>query len=161
MSNINSILFVTDSNGICAVTVTNNIELILDTDYTVSYSNNINAGEATITITGKGKWTGFITKTFTISPKDISSEVTLEVGQYDNIYSGTAKEPVITVKLGDETLTLETDYEVEYSNNVYVGTATATVTFKGNYTGTVSVNFEIIQDPKTGSFDGEWVTIGG
>ena len=51
----------------------------------------------------------------------------------------------------------ETDYEVSYSNNTYVGTATVTITFKGNYTGTATATFEIIQDPKTGEFDGEWV----
>ena len=37
-----------------------------NTDYTVSYKNNINAGKATITITAKGKYNGTLTKTFTI-----------------------------------------------------------------------------------------------
>ena len=36
------------------------------TDYTVSYYNNINAGTATITITGKGNYTGRKAKTFEI-----------------------------------------------------------------------------------------------
>ena len=36
------------------------------TDYTVSYKNNTNAGKATVTITGKGKYNGSVTKTFTI-----------------------------------------------------------------------------------------------
>ena len=38
------------------------------TDYTVSYSNNKNIGKATVKITGKGKYGGVITKTFTINP---------------------------------------------------------------------------------------------
>ena len=38
-----------------------------NTDYTVSYKNNINAGKATITIIGKGKYNGTLTKTFTIN----------------------------------------------------------------------------------------------
>ncbi len=38
------------------------------TDYTVSYSNNINTGKATVTITGKGKYSGAKTTTFNITP---------------------------------------------------------------------------------------------
>ena len=36
------------------------------TDYTISYKNNKNAGKATVTIKGKGNYTGSITKTFSI-----------------------------------------------------------------------------------------------
>ncbi len=36
------------------------------TDYELSYANNINAGEATVTITGKGAYTGTVTKKFSI-----------------------------------------------------------------------------------------------
>ena len=43
-------------------------ELVLDTDYTVVYSNNDAPGKATVTITGKGKYTGTVTKNFTIKP---------------------------------------------------------------------------------------------
>lgn len=35
------------------------------------------------------------------------------------------------------------DFEIEYANNVNAGTATATVTGVGNYTGTLDVKFEI------------------
>ena len=38
------------------------------TDYTVSYSSNKNIGTATVKITGKGSYTGTITKTFKINP---------------------------------------------------------------------------------------------
>lgn len=41
-------------------------DLILDTDYTVTYANNVNAGTATITITGKGNYSGTLTYTFAI-----------------------------------------------------------------------------------------------
>lgn len=37
-------------------------------DYTVKYSNNKKVGTATITVTGKGKYTGKLTKTFKIKP---------------------------------------------------------------------------------------------
>ena len=42
------------------------------TDYTVSYKNNKAVGKATVTITGKGTYTGTVTKTFKINPKATS-----------------------------------------------------------------------------------------
>lgn len=39
------------------------------TDYAVSYSNNTEVGQATVTITGMGSYEGTITKTFTITEK--------------------------------------------------------------------------------------------
>ncbi|MBR6472934.1 MAG: S8 family serine peptidase [Firmicutes bacterium] len=44
-------------------------KLTKDKDYTVSYSNNVNVGKATVTIKGKGNYTGKLTKTFSINPK--------------------------------------------------------------------------------------------
>lgn len=41
--------------------------LVKDTDYTVKYTDNVNAGTATSTITGTGNYTGTTTKNFTIS----------------------------------------------------------------------------------------------
>lgn len=46
----------------------------------------------------------------------------------DQTFTGSAIEPVLTVKDGDDELTLDTDYSVDYADNVNVGTATATVT---------------------------------
>ena len=48
-----------------------NQELIKDEDYTLSYENNINAGIATVIITGKGNYQGTISRTFTINKKEI------------------------------------------------------------------------------------------
>ena len=47
----------------------NNYTLIKDTDYELTYSNNINAGIASVTIIGKGNYTGTVIKTFNISKK--------------------------------------------------------------------------------------------
>ena len=41
-----------------------------DTDYTLSYKNNINPGTATVTVTGKGIYKGTIKTTFTITSSD-------------------------------------------------------------------------------------------
>lgn len=45
----------------------NDATLILDRDYTIQIKNNINVGTATITITGKGKYTGSKDITYTIT----------------------------------------------------------------------------------------------
>lgn len=50
-----------------AVTVTyKGHELVEGTDYELEYKNNTNAGTASVVITGKGNYTGSVTKTFTI-----------------------------------------------------------------------------------------------
>ena len=64
----------------------------------------------------------------------------------DQTYTGSAITPTITVKDGETTLVLNTDYTVAYSNNVETGTATVTVTGTGNYSGTATANFTIVAD---------------
>lgn len=51
----------------------NNAALKKDTDYTVSYKNNKKIGKATVTVTGKGKYTGTKSVTFNIVPKKTAS----------------------------------------------------------------------------------------
>lgn len=112
-----------------------------DTDYTVAYSNNTNAGAGTVTVTGKGDYAGTKTATFTINPAAISfASINAIAAQ---TYTGSALAPTITVKNGSTTLKKDTDYTVSYSNNTNAGTATATITGKGNYTGTKSAEFTI------------------
>ena len=112
------------------------------THYTVSYSNNTGVGTATVTITGKGNYTGTKDKTFTITQRDIS-DANLILSQNSYEYSGSAHTPNVTAKIGSSTLTNITDYTVSYSNNINAGTATATITGKGNCTGTKSTTFTI------------------
>ncbi|MCR5303784.1 MAG: Ig-like domain-containing protein, partial [Lachnospiraceae bacterium] len=42
------------------------VTLVKDTDYTVSYTDNVNKGTAKVTVTGKGNYTGSVIKTFEI-----------------------------------------------------------------------------------------------
>ena len=58
-------------------------------------------------------------------------------------YNGSAITPEVTVTLGEKTLTKDTDYTVSYSDNVNAGTATVTITGKGDYTGKASATFTI------------------
>lgn len=48
------------------VVVLDGVTLVKDRDYTISYSDNLDAGEATVTITGTGNYTGTANQTFTI-----------------------------------------------------------------------------------------------
>lgn len=115
-----------------------------DTDYTVSYTNNTKAGKATVTVKGKGNYTGSKTLTFTITAKNVSSVTVQAPG--NAFYTGKAVKPSVTVKDGSKTLKKNTDYTVSYANNTKAGKATVTVKGKGNYTGSKKVNFQIIKN---------------
>lgn len=112
-----------------------------NTDYTVAYSNNVNAGTGTITITGKGIYGGSVKKTFTIKKLGISASAVSGTG--NKVYTGSAIKPVPAVKVGGRTLKNGTDFTVSYKNNTEPGTATLKVTGKGNYSGSVSKTFKI------------------
>lgn len=60
------------------------------------------------------------------------------------VYTGNAVTQKITVKHGNTTLVENTDYTVTYKNNVNIGTATVTITGKGDYSGTVEKTFRIL-----------------
>ena len=61
----------------------------------------------------------------------------------DQTYTGAALTPAPTVALNGKTLAAGADYTVSYKNNVNAGTATVTVTGKGNYEGSASGTFRI------------------
>ena len=119
----------------------NNKTLKKDTDYTLSYSNNINAGTATITITGKGNFTGTTSKTFSISARAMTDTSVANVSS--QTYTGNVISPLPTITYNNKTLKKDTDYTLSYSNNINAGTATITITGKGNFTGTTSKTFSI------------------
>lgn len=113
-----------------------------NTDYTVTYSNNIEVGTGVITITGMGNNTGTITKNFRIVAKLSDCKVT---NIPDQQYTGSAVEPLITVTCGNSILTKDKDYTVSFVNNVEVGTATAMIRAAGNsnYIGSLEAKFNI------------------
>ena len=121
-----------------------NKTLTSGTDFTVSYSNNVNVGTASAVITGKGNYSGSITKEFIITPADFSKlTASLATGTFS--YDGTEKKPEVTVKSGSKQLTAGTDFTVSYTDNINVGTAKAVITGKGNYSGTITKSFKITQ----------------
>ena len=125
------------------VTVTvNGKTLTVGTDYTVSDLTGTEPGSYPVTVAGTGNYTGTVTKSFEIAKADISSaEITYDAGPYG--YTGKEWKPEVAVSFNDAALTADTDYTVSYENNINAGTATVTVTGKGNFTGTASKTFTI------------------
>ena len=111
-----------------------------DTDYTVSYSNNTKVGTANVTITGKGNYTGSVSKTYII--KNNFKKATVS-GISTKAFTGKNITQSITVKYNGKTLKKGTDYTVSYSNNKSIGTATVKIAGKGSYTGTITKTFKI------------------
>ena len=128
----------------------NGTRLTKDTDYTVDYTNNTNAGKATVTVTGTGNYIGTKTGNFTIAPAQLNDATVNVNGTYT--YTGQAQTPTagdVVVTLGGRTVPSD-QYTISASDNMNAGQATATVTAKagGNYTGSASGKFTIeMADP--------------
>ena len=146
------------------VTVTVANETLADDKYTVAYGNNdhnnIDAGEVTVTVTGVKTYTGTLTTTFTIAPRQLTDEmVTLMEPDMPLVYNGEAQ--TVEVSLYDVEMKSglnETDYEVAYANNINVGTATVTITGKGNYQGVVTKTFDILRQLEISFNENQWAT---
>ena len=133
--------------------------LVSGTDYSLSYSNNINAGTATVTMTGLGNFTGSYSQTFNINKRPIS-EVTITGIDSEYSYTGSEivadPEPVLTLVCNNSewggksqsisyTLVSGVDYNLSYSDNKSIGTATAKFTaLEQNFTGETSTTFNIV-----------------
>lgn len=128
------------------------IKLKEKTDYTVGYKNNTKAGEATVTVTGKGNYTKKDTATFKIVSKNLADEDIVAADVYA-IISGQNKvtNPKVTVKYGKKTLSAKSDYEITWpkvaddKGNPVAGKYTVTLTAKagGNYTGSKEIGYEV------------------
>ena len=95
--------------------------LVKDTDYTLSYSKDvINVGTVTVTVKGKGNYTGEFTKRYQITPR----EYTVTTDSAEKPYDGTALTAGGRVNnlVDGETVTLKitgSQTEVGSSNNTY------------------------------------------
>ena len=97
------------------------VTLTEGTDYTVAYKNNTKVGTAKAVITGKGKYTGSLTKSFNINPQ----ATTLSA-----VTSPKSKNIKVTWK---KKATQTTGYQIQYcKTNKFKKGATKTVTVKNN-----------------------------
>ena len=128
-------------------------------DYKVSYLKNVDAGTATVVITGAGGYTGTVKKTFKITQADLAAEGTeAKIGVADSIpfaKNGAKPAIVVTAKMANgNTVTLKEgkDFTVIYANNKAVSEGKnltekklplITVKGKGNFKGSIKQNFTI------------------
>lgn len=128
---------------VVSVTV-NDITLTAD-DYKVSYQNNINAGTATVLVTGVNGYSGTAAAQFTIKPRPVSG------ASVEPFYTYAGKTPKVTLTYNSATLKSETDYTLSISNNSKAGkTASIVITGKGNFTGTKKISKIVMPNTVTG-----------
>ena len=117
------------------------------TDYSLIYSNNINVGTASIDVKGIGNYTGTKKITFKIIAKDISKATLSDIQSFK--YTGNEIKPPVSVTDGSSKLVENKDYTISYSNNISVGTASILIKGTGNYTGSISKTFQILESEPT------------
>lgn len=135
-------------------------ELASGTDYTVAYSNNVNAylranaayasktaPTVTITMTEGG---AKFTKTFDITPVALTDE-RIKVSASSVIANKQEQKVVPVVIFGDKELELDKDYTVTYTSEgdyTAAGTYNVTVTAVagGNFTGEVQTSYDIVPE---------------
>lgn len=138
-----------------AVTVTlDGKQLEKDTDYLVMYSDNTDAGAAAVTVRGINSYSGSKTAAFKIKKRDIGNALAV-LSDLSFVYDGTAHTPHATVTDGDKLLVEGTDYTLNVTDNIGVGTASVTVTGTGNYIGAVRTTFVILEQGMAGDVNGD------
>lgn len=135
------------------VVTVNGRELVKDVNYTVSYDVDCtSAGKHAVTITGQGIFYNSTSKTFTIEAFDISADAAVTIAGIEATYGQTGS-PVHPVPLavtcaatGNAKLVAGTDYTLSYSEDCTLpGNYQVTVNGQGNYKGSKSVDFTILE----------------
>ncbi|MFR0614094.1 hypothetical protein ACLUXJ_06950 [Lactobacillus porci] len=112
-------------------------------DYRISYSHNIDAGEASITLTGMNSFKGTVTRNFNIEPKSVKN-LSISLPKSSYTFTGYYVDPEPIVHDGTKLLDSKRDYRIFYDNDLEPGTATLTIRGRGNYDGDKSINYKII-----------------
>ena len=122
--------------------------------FTSTVVNNINAGTATLTVTGDGKNYSeeAVNVTFTINPAETNSlEGVIASKEYTG-YSLTLAEEDFNLTLNKDRIKVYDNFTLTYGTNVEIGEGTVTLTPKnGNFTGSKTFTFQITGDMLKGS----------
>ena len=119
-------------------------------DYTITYGTNNelgeNKGSITITATDSSNFSGSQTVYFNISKQSIE-DATITGYETEIEYTGHAYKPILTLTMGEKPLTEGTDYTVTYSEDIINAgqTSVITITGIGIYSGSTTINVEIIK----------------
>ena len=122
-----------------------NKTLKINVDYELSYTNNRDCGAGTVTVTGKGNYTGKVEKTFQITPKTPEKDTDYKIAlPVDSTYDGKPREASVWTRTGVGEVT------------VWYNDSTALPVRAGTYNVTVEIasseNFSAVQRMNIGSF---------
>lgn len=127
-----------------------NPNIITTNDYSVSYSNNTDPGEATITLTGKNNYKGTKLASFTITSQsegtDLSTaNVELSYSEISFSYIGKQIKPTVTSITVNGATKNVSDFNLTYGDNINAGNGTIFISGKNGdlYSGTATVSFVI------------------
>lgn len=123
----------------------NGASLIDGSDYSVSYKDNTAVGVGSAVIYGKGNFKGSRTLKFRIAKADLN-DYSLSIRQDVFLYKGAPIEPRVWVTGSGMSKSLQqgVDYLVAYTNNNQCGTGHITVQGIGDYIGSNSKDFAIV-----------------
>ena len=122
-----------------------NKTLKINVDYELSYTNNRDCGAGTVTITGKGNYTGKVEKTFQISPKTPEKDTDYKIAlPVDSTYDGKPRKASVWTRTGVGEVT------------VWYNDSTALPVRAGTYNVAVEIasseNFSAVKRMNIGSF---------
>ena len=113
-----------------------------DRDFSIDYSDNNNPGQATVTLTGKGCFSGSKILNFTIKPRDISG-YTLVATPSSIVYDGSYHCPECSIYDGKEEVKIGGTYQNQSNCAAGVYTVTFSAIEDYGYTGTLTTTYEI------------------
>ena len=116
-----------------------------DTDYISGKPTNAGIYDIRVTIKENNEK---VDVSYQIKPKPFSNDFTVQVKGDKFVHTGTAITPKITLMDGTTTLIEETDYTLDYENNIALGNAKIIITGIGNYEGTLNQEFTIVGTSK-------------
>lgn len=127
----------------------------------VEYIDNVNAGTAYVVLQGKGRFTDTCKVSFKIVPRNITEADFPQIA--DKPYMGSPIKPEPEIFYNTLALQKGTDYTLTYKDNIYEGTASIIFKGKRNFTGTQTLNFNIVKSnvPKLTKTTITSITVGG
>jgi len=131
---VNGVTVTLDStSGADATAAATALKSALEADETFNATYGMTRSTSTLTVTESN---------IEMLPRDISKASVAPIA--DRTYNGSPIKPALTVTYEGKALVEGTDYTVSWRNNVSVGTATAVITGKGEYEGTLEASFKIV-----------------
>jgi len=121
------------------------IILVLGTDYTLVYENNIVLGTGTVRAEGIGNYNDSISQEFTITAASRFNISSCKITWENTVpYTGYRTTPEIEIENGIMKLVKGVDYNVTYVNSINPGVASIKITGINNYVGVKTVPYNIV-----------------